>query len=150
VAGRAVKSAAFDLRSRPPVRKSEARATRALAETWAAYPRSWQADLPPFGSIGVAVAGIDSAPRPREAIVLGLYNGRARGWLSLAQPLAARLCDVALGGGGTLAAARARWDRRNGACSWRCSGPRSIQSDGRSTSRHRRRRRNCRWPCRWR
>jgi flagellar motor switch/type III secretory pathway protein FliN len=104
--GRAVNTAPFDLRSCPPVRVSEARATRALAETWASLPRSWQADLPPFGAVAVAVAGIDSASRPRDAITLGLCDGRARGRLCLARPFAARLCDVALGGRGTFAAAR--------------------------------------------
>jgi type III secretion system YscQ/HrcQ family protein len=104
MAGRAVKTAPFDLRSCPPVQASEARATRALAEIWASLPRSWQVDLPPFGAVAVAVVGIDSASRPREAITLGLRDGRARGRLSLARPFAARLCDVALGGRGTFAA----------------------------------------------
>jgi type III secretion system YscQ/HrcQ family protein len=106
MAGRAVKAAPFDLRSCPPVQESEARATRALAETWASLPRSWQVDLPPFGAVAVAVVGIDSVARPRDAITLGLCKGRARGRLSLPQPLAARLCDVALGGRGTFVAAR--------------------------------------------
>jgi type III secretion system YscQ/HrcQ family protein len=106
VVDRAVTAAPFDLRSCPPVRASEARAGRAIAQTLASLPESWQVDLPPFGAVTLGAAGIDSAPRPRDAMTLGLVDGRDRARLSLAQPFAARFCDVALGGRGTFAAAR--------------------------------------------
>lgn len=70
-------------------------------------PRSWQADLPPFGSAKVAVAGIDRAPLSAEAVVLTILRGNVRGRLSLAQPFAGRLVDAALGGRGVFSAARA-------------------------------------------
>lgn len=104
--GPAVRATPFDLRTCPPVGTSEARATRAVAETLSALPGAWQSDLPPFGAVTFTVAGIDSAPRPEGAIVFGLRDGRERGQLVLPQPLAARLCDLALGGRGTLASAR--------------------------------------------
>jgi type III secretion system YscQ/HrcQ family protein len=72
----------------------------------ASLPGAWQVDLPPFGAVALAVAGIDSAPRAPDAIVLGLVAGRQRGRLSLPAPFAARFCDVALGGRGTFAVAR--------------------------------------------
>ena len=102
----AVKATPFDLGACPRVRTSEARATRAVAETLSALPGGWQIELPPFGAVSFEVAGIDSAPRPREAITFGLRDGRQRGQFALPQALAARFCDLALGGRGTLASAR--------------------------------------------
>jgi type III secretion system YscQ/HrcQ family protein len=106
VTGRAVTAAPFELRSCPPVRASEARATRALAETSSSLPRSWQIELPPLGAVRFDVAGIDSAPPRHEAIAFGLRDGQQRGTLCLAQPLAARLCDMALGAPGPRGASR--------------------------------------------
>ena len=102
-----MKTAPFDLRACPPVPAAEARATRAVAQKLAALPRSWQAELPPFGAATLVVAGIDRAPTSAEAIVLTILRGNARGRLSLAQPFAARLVDAALGGRGVFSAARA-------------------------------------------
>ena len=102
-----MKPAPFDLRACPPVPAAEARATRAVAQKLAALPRSWQAELPPFGAVTLSVAGIDRAPTSSEAIVLSILRGNARGRLSLAQPFAARLVDAALGGRGVFSAARA-------------------------------------------
>ncbi len=103
-----MKTALFDLRLRscPPVRAAEARATRTLARALAALPGSWQVDLPPLGVASLTVAGIDVTARPADAVALTIARGRARGWLSLAQPFAARLVDTALGGRGTFSAAR--------------------------------------------
>ena len=102
-----MKTAPFDLRTCPSIPAAEARATRAVAQKLAALPRSWQAELPPFGAAILSVAGIDRAPTPAEAIVLAILRGSARGRLSLAQPFAARLVDAALGGRGVFSAARA-------------------------------------------
>jgi type III secretion system YscQ/HrcQ family protein len=99
-------TAPFDLRSCPPVRAAEARATRALAGVLAALPRAWQVDLPPLGVASLTVAGIDATARPLDAVVLAIARGRDRGRLSLAQPFAARLVDTALGGRGIFSAAR--------------------------------------------
>lgn len=102
----AVKAAPFDLRTCPAVRASEARATRALAETMSSLPGAWRIDLPPFGAVSFEVAGIDATPRPEGAVAFGLRDGGQRGRLVLPAPLAARFCDLALGGRGTLASAR--------------------------------------------
>ena len=107
MAGRPLKTAPFDLRTCPPVAAAEARGTRAVAQRLAAFPRSWQAELPPFGAATLAVAGIDRAPTSSEAAVLTIVRGNARGRLSLAQPFAARLVDAALGGRGVFSTARA-------------------------------------------
>jgi flagellar motor switch/type III secretory pathway protein FliN len=88
------------------MRMSEAQATRGVAQTLASLPGVWQSDLPPFGAVTFTVAGIDSLPRPEGAIAFGLRSGCEVGRLALPQPLAARLCDMALGGRGTLASAR--------------------------------------------
>ena len=101
-----MKTAAFDLRAFPPVPAAEAQATRAVAQRLAALPRSWQAEIPPFGSATLAVAGIDRAPTSSESIALAILRGNSRGRLSLAQPFAARLVDAALGGRGLFTAAR--------------------------------------------
>ena len=101
-----MKATPFDLRSCPPVPRSEAAATRAAARALAALPESWQVELPPLGSVTLTVVGIDLAPAPSEAIVLAAARGRARGRVALTQPLAARLVDAALGGRGAFAAAR--------------------------------------------
>jgi flagellar motor switch/type III secretory pathway protein FliN len=84
----------------------EARATRAIARRLAALPRSWQAEVPPFGPARLTVAGIDRAPTSAEAIVLAIVRGEGRGRLSLTQPFASRLVDTALGGRGVFSAAR--------------------------------------------
>jgi type III secretion system YscQ/HrcQ family protein len=102
-----LKTAPFDLGACPSVQAAEARATRAVAQKLAALPRSWQAELPPFGAAKLVVAGIDRAPTSAEAIVVAILRGNARGRLSLAQPFAARLVDAALGGRGVFSAARA-------------------------------------------
>jgi type III secretion system YscQ/HrcQ family protein len=107
MAGRSLTTVPFDLRACPPVGATEARATRAVAEKLAPLPRSWQAELPPFGSAKLAVAGIDRPPLSAEATVLGILRGNVRGRLTLAQPFAARLVDAALGGRGVFSAARA-------------------------------------------
>jgi flagellar motor switch/type III secretory pathway protein FliN len=107
VAGRSLKTAPFDLGVCPAVSAAEAQGTRAVAQKLAALPRSWQAELPPFGAATLAVAGIDRAPTPSEAAVLTIARGNARGRLSLAQPFAARLVDAALGGRGIFSVARA-------------------------------------------
>jgi type III secretion protein Q len=101
-----LKTAPFDLRACPLVSAAEAQATRAVAQKLAALPRSWQAELPPFGVATLVVAGIDRAPTPSEAIVLAILRGNVRGRLSLGQPFAARLVDAALGGRGAFSAAR--------------------------------------------
>src|SRR5947209_7845149 len=100
-------TAPFDLRACPTLQATEARATRTVAQKLALLPRSWQAELPPFGSATLAVAGVDRAPSSAEAVVLTTLRGNARGRLSLAQPFAARLVDAALGGRGVFSAARA-------------------------------------------
>ena len=102
-----MKTVPFDLGTCPSVSAAEARATRAVAQTLAVLPRSWQAELPPFGTATLIVAGIDRAPSAAEAIVLTILRGNMRGRLSLAQPFAARLVDAALGGRGVFSAARA-------------------------------------------
>ena len=102
-----MKTTPFDLRACPAVPAAEAQGTRAVAQRLAALPRSWQAELPPFGAARLAVAGIDRAPTSSEATVLTIIRGNARGRLSLAQPFAARLVDAALGGRGVFSAARA-------------------------------------------
>jgi flagellar motor switch/type III secretory pathway protein FliN len=107
VAGRSLTTAPFDLRACPPVRATEARATRAVAEKLAALPRAWPAEVPPFGSAKVVVIGIDRAPLSAEAVVLTILRENVRGRLSLAQAFAARLVDAALGGRGVFSAARA-------------------------------------------
>jgi type III secretion system YscQ/HrcQ family protein len=101
-----VRATPFDLRTCPSVRASEARATRAVAETLSSMPAAWAIELPPFGTVTFEVAGIDLAPPPEGSIALGLRDGRQRGRLALPAPLAARFCDLALGGRGTLASAR--------------------------------------------
>jgi type III secretion system YscQ/HrcQ family protein len=101
-----LRTAPFDLRACPPVGAAEARATRAIAEKLAALPRSWEAELPPLGTAKLAVAGIDRAPLPQEAVILSIRRGSAGGRLSVAQPFAARLVDAALGGRGVFSAAR--------------------------------------------
>jgi flagellar motor switch/type III secretory pathway protein FliN len=102
-----LKTAPFDLHAYPPVPAAEAQGTRAVAQKLAALPRSWQAELPPFGAATLSVAGIDRAPTSSEAAVVTIVRGNARGRLSLAQPFAARLVDAALGGRGVFSAARA-------------------------------------------
>jgi flagellar motor switch/type III secretory pathway protein FliN len=106
VADRPLTTVPFDLRACPLVRVAEARATRAVAEKLAALPRSWQAEVPPFGSAKVAVTGIDRAPLPGEAVALTIIRENVRGRLSLAQLFAARLVDGALGGRGVFSVAR--------------------------------------------
>lgn len=101
-----MKTAPFDLRSCPPVRAAEARATRALAGVLAAIPGSWQVDLPSLGLASLRVAGIDVTARPPEVVALAIARGNDRGRLSLAQPFAARLVDTALGGRGIFSTAR--------------------------------------------
>ena len=101
-----MKTAPFELHDCPPVSTVEARATRAVAQKLAVLPRSWQAELPPFGAATLTVAGIDRAPTPAEAIVLAILRGNARGRLSLAPAFAARLVDAALGGRGVFSTAR--------------------------------------------
>jgi flagellar motor switch/type III secretory pathway protein FliN len=107
MAGGALTVRPFDLGSCPPVSGADAAATRAVARTVALLPGSWQASLPPLGDAVLAVAGIDTAPAAAGSLVLGLGRGRERGWLTLAQPFAARLTDAALGGRGAFSAARA-------------------------------------------
>jgi type III secretion protein Q len=106
MAGGTVKTAPFDLRSCPPVRSAEARATRTLAPVLAALPGSWQVDLPPLGVASLTVAGIDVTARPPDAVALAIASRSERGRLSLAQPFAARIVDTALGGRGIFAAVR--------------------------------------------
>ena len=101
-----MKTAPFDLGACPSVPAAGARATRAVAQILAALPRSWQAELPPFGTAALIVAGIDRAPSSPEAIVLAILRGNARGRLSVSLPFAARLVDAALGGRGVFSAAR--------------------------------------------
>jgi type III secretion system YscQ/HrcQ family protein len=107
LAGRSLKTAPFDLHACPLVPAAEAQSTRAVAQKLAALPRSWQAELPPFGAATLVVAGIDRAPTSSEATVLAILRGNARGCLSLGQPFAARLIDAALGGRGVFSTARA-------------------------------------------
>ena len=102
-----MKTAPFDLRACPPVSAAEAQGTREVAHKLAALPRSWQAELPPFGAASLVVAGIDRAPTSSEAIVLSILRGNARGRLSLGQSFAARLVDAALAGRGIFSAVRA-------------------------------------------
>jgi hypothetical protein len=100
-------TAPFDLRACPSVPAAEAKGTRAVAQKLAALPRSWEAQLPPFGAAKLVVAGIDRAPTSAEAIVLAIVRGNVRGRVLLGQPFAARLVDAALGGRGVFSAARA-------------------------------------------
>lgn len=102
-----MKTAPFDLRACPLISAAEAQGTREIAHKLAALPRSWQAELAPFGAASLVVAGIDRAPTSSEAIVLSILRGNARGRLSLGQPFAARLVDAALAGRGIFSAARA-------------------------------------------
>ncbi len=102
-----MRTSPFELQDCPPVAAAEARATRAVARKLAALPRSWRAEIPPFGAATLVVAGIDRAPTSSEAIALAIVQGNARGRLSLGLPFAARLIDAALGGRGVFSAARA-------------------------------------------
>ena len=100
-------TAPFDLRACPPVRTTDARATRAVAEKLASLPRAWQAEIPPFGSARLAVTGIDRAPGPGEAVALTIIRENVRGRLLVTQSFAARLVDAALGGRGVFSPGRA-------------------------------------------